>query len=587
MKSSENLAILERYCLKYLTMSRSQLFLASLIAFLIGIALQGWFPRRAFDFGMVAVTYAGLSAFLLYSRRRTRLLATSLIIASAAFGICRGQLNEHIPSEATVDFYASEERNRVTLVGTIAEEADVRRNKVNYTIEVQGMKNGETGMIGMEEDASGASSGSSRASLSLPGEREVSGYTLISTGKYPRYEYGDRLEVTGHLQHPVVFDTFDYAGYLSRFEIYSVMYRPRLKSLQLMNESAEASDQRFFDLSVLSFLADVPLTDTFFRYMLGVKKSFEDHMNRTFSSEPSSSFMAGLLLGSRKGIPDALNQDFQITGLSHIIAISGYNITLLVTIFMALFRPLGKKWSIIVSSFAVILFTFFVGASPAVVRACLMGLIALVALNSERKGNITIGLVLTAALMIGYNPKILVHDVGFQLSFLATMGLIYVSPLIEPWFTWLPKSLAIRESILLTMSAQIMALPIILLNFQKLSLVSPLSNLLVAGPVIPLAMLFGFVGTMISYVWLPLAKLFAYPGYLVLQYIVGVIRLTARIPYASVEVNWFSQPLLFTYFVGLSMILLRIWARVSRREQRIVDEQVRVNQLVWHRVYGL
>src|SRR5690606_9824639 len=128
---------------------------------------------------------------------------------------------------------------------------------------------------------------------------------------------------------------------------------------------------------------------------------------------------------------------------------------------------------------------------------------ALLALNSERKGNISIILCLTAALMIGYNPKILIHDVGFQLSFLATMGLVYVSPILEQYLKKLPKRFAIRDSINLSLSAQIMALPIIVLNFHNLSLISPISNLLVAGPFIPFSMLFGFIGTLVSYLSLP------------------------------------------------------------------------------------
>ncbi|MDP3975329.1 MAG: ComEC/Rec2 family competence protein, partial [bacterium] len=284
--------------------------------------------------------------------------------------------------------------------------------------------------------------------------------------------------------------------------------------------------------------------------------------------------------GSRKGIPEQLQEDFRVTGLSHIVAISGYNITLVVSIMMAVFRPLGRRLSIIISAIAVILFTLFVGASPAVVRACIMGLIALVALNSERKGDVTIALALTATLMIGYNPKILFHDVGFQLSFLATMGLIYVSPLLEKYFQWLPEKLAIRDSILLTLSAQIMALPIILYNFNNLSVISPISNLLISGPFIPLTMLFGFLGTLTSYVFLPLAKLVAFPAYLLLEYIVNITHLTASIPYASVEVSWFSNSLLLGYFIILATMLKYRWQGEERQHRQIIRRKLEFAQIL-------
>ncbi|MDF2379800.1 MAG: ComEC/Rec2 family competence protein [Candidatus Gracilibacteria bacterium] len=546
--------------------SRSNLFLSTLIAFLTGILIHSWAPKHIGLYSILTLVSGALSLFLIIKPKGKVFLLLSLIITSLSLGIYRGQINQHIPSESTVDFYTSEEPNNVTLYGTIAEEPDVRRNKVNYTVLVNSIQTPQDYKVPSV----------SKVSTHLP----VSGYTLISLGKHPRYYYGDSIQVSGHLQKPVVFDSFDYAGYLSRFNIYSVMYRPYVKKIQDTNLKAQKSG------SVLNFeFGAMSLKNWFFSNMLIVKQSFESQMNRTFSSEPYSSFMAGLLLGSRKGIPDALNQDFQTTGLSHIIAISGYNITLLVTIFMAIFRPFGKKASIIISAIAVIIFTFFVGASPAVVRACIMGLISLVALNSERKGNITLGLFFTAAVMIGYNPKILAYDVGFQLSFLATMGLIYVSPLIEPYFKWIPETLALRESILLTTSAQIMALPIILFNFQNLSLVSPLSNLLISGPTIPFAMLFGFISTIVSYFWISLAKLIAFPAYLLLNYIIYVIQWTAKIPFAAVSITWFSQPMFITYFIGLIYILKKLWSTTNLRQLRINRQKVQFQQLIWQQVY--
>lgn len=236
------------------------------------------------------------------------------------------------------------------------------------------------------------------------------------------------------------------------------------------------------------------------------------------------------------------------------------------------------------SAIAVIIFTIFVGASPAVVRACIMGLLAMLALNSNRQTEITLTLVLTAAIMCFYNPKILFHDIGFQLSFLATMGLIYISPLLNPYFRWLPKRLAIRESVLLTISAQIMAMPIILLNFQKLSLVSPLSNLLIAGPTIPMAMLFGFLGTIVSFIYLPLGKVIAYPAFLLLNYIVGIARQTASIPFASVEITWFGKPLLIIYFVMLSLLLRRSWKKAKLIEATLTSNRLIFKQMIFRKI---
>ena len=506
------------------TLSPSTITLFSLASCCAGAGFSQHFPFAPLLFLSIGLS---LAIFILPILNRQLTLSLIFILSCGLLGIARGHYHQHISDPTTLDWYASEEGHQLTLIGFISEEPDIRRDKINYTLTVT---------------------------------KPASGTVLISSGKYPQYHYGDTLQVSGRLQIPTRFDTFDYAGYLARYGIHSVMYQPFVTLLSEFDPATASPGQRFM------------------AQMLDIKAHFELAMNRTFSTEPFSSFMAGLLLGSRKGIPDQLSEDFRITGLTHIIAISGYNITLIVTILMGLFKPFGRRPAILLSAIGIIVFTLFVGASAAVVRACIMGLIALVALNSERKGQITMTLLLTASIMILWNPLILIQDVGFQLSFLATMGLIYVSPLLEPWFQWLPKTLGIRESILLTLSAQIMALPIILLNFQNLSLVSPLANLLVAGPILPLTMLFGFLATLTSWFSLVFAKVIAYPAYLLLSYVVTAVHLAAQAPYATIEISWFNEPLLVGFFSFLSLILLFTWQRQHQRIQRIKRQQVEIWQ---------
>jgi ComEC/Rec2-related protein len=565
----------------------------SLLSFILGIALfeQNFYsinPSNSLIPILIVMTILTL-LILLKIFKILPLLKLLILLTLLASGYTLAQHKQHTSSPNTIDSYASEEGNYITLQGRISEEPDIRRDKVNYTIEVISKKNTQS----KKEDSE--NSKIPKIENWVP----LSGRILIQVGKYPSYSYNDRIEISGNLQTPTSFEGFDYAGYLSRYGIYSVMYRPRVNLLennktQYRNAKQDPSSNiQLPQVSSLKPLASsfqpsttdhrLQTTDPkpsaldprqywpfFYKYLLKIKLSFETQMNKTFSTEPSSSFMAGLLLGSRKGIPEKLSEAFRITGLTHIIAISGYNITLIASLLMAFFRPFGKRKSIILAGSGIIIFTLFAGASAAVVRACIMGLISLFALHSERKADITITLLLSAVIMVGYNPKILFHDVGFQLSFLATMGLIYVSPLIEPYFKWLPNKLAIRESILLTLSAQIMALPIILFNFQALSVVSPLSNLLIAGPILPLAMLFGFLGVITSYLSLALAKLVAYPAYLLLQYVTNITTLTAKIPYASVKVTWFQKPLFISYFIALSLWLLWTW---KKKEQQILHIQ--------------
>ncbi len=379
--------------------------------------------------------------------------------------------------------------------GTVCKEVDIRKDEIKLTI------------CAVEKKG-----------------KKIDGLVLISMPRYPEYEYGDFLEIEGDLIRPEKIEDFDYDKYLARYNIYSVMYQPYLKLLQHNEESL------------------------FYAHIFSLKKKVETILNKIFP-EPYASFEAGLLLGSRKGIPDNLMAKFNITGLTHIIAISGYNITLIISMISGFLVFLPKKQQIIISITVITIFVIFVGASSAVVRAGIMGIIALSAIWFSRKSFISITLVFTAFVMSLFNPKILVYDVGFQLSFLATVGLIYVSPLIGKYLNF-PNFFGIRESFLLTMSAQIAAVPIILLNFERLSLVSPLANVLIA-PFVPLAMMFGAIAFLVAVVSLSLGKIFALPAILALKIIIFFTEICAKLPYASVDVKWFKGVLVVLYYCFL------------------------------------
>ena len=299
----------------------------------------------------------------------------------------------------------------------------------------------------------------------------------------------------------------------------------------------------------------------FWHGMSYLQSKFMERINRLFP-EPHASFEAGLLVGARKGIPDDLMTKFNITGLTHIIAISGYNITIIIVFVMWMLGGLPRMTGFVVACAAIVLFTLFVGASPAVVRASIMGILGLIALNYGRQNNISLTLLWSAALMVAWNPKILMHDVGFQLSFAAVMGLIYVAPHFERYSKKLPQAFGVREAITMTLAAQVMALPIIVYNFERLSLIAPFSNLLVAFA-IPPAMLFGFVAVVLqiavlSFIFFPLSQIFAYFAWGVLSYIIGVIEMTAAVPYASIDLPGMTLLMMGGYYALLGLFLLRL-----------------------------
>ena len=152
--------------------------------------------------------------------------------------------------------------------------------------------------------------------------------------------------------------------------------------------------------------------------------------------------------------------------------------------------------------------------------------------------------------MVAYNPKILWYDVGFQLSFLAVLGLIYISPFFEQYLEKIPQTLGLREALQLTLAAQVTAIPIILLNFERLSLISPIANVLVA-PFIPLAMFLGFIAILLSFLSFKLSLIIGFFAYICLEIILKANQVLAKMPWVSVEIKNMSIFVVLAYYVVL------------------------------------
>lgn len=346
---------------------------------------------------------------------------------------------------------------------------------------------------------------------------DVDGRVLVTVLRYPKWEYGDRVRVDGVLTEPPEFDGFSYGNYLKRYGIYRVMYRPRI-------------DKRFGigvgDVTVDGFFtAFGRMRVLFFRGLFRVKTVVEGRL-RELLPEPAASLAAGLLLGSRSGMSDSLARIFQDVGLTHIVAISGYNISLVIVFMNGILGFLGRRARVAAAVAGIFVFSVLVGASAAVVRAALMGSLGLLALWYGRTSRVLITILASALVMALWNPYIPLYDVGFQLSFAATLGLVYVSPSALKWFSRIPEMFGLRESLALTVSAQIAASPVILWHFGRISLISPVANMFVL-PFIPLAMLFSALALAVSFVSNMLALLIAWYGWLFLMCVIWLAQFFA------------------------------------------------------------
>lgn len=273
----------------------------------------------------------------------------------------------------------------------------------------------------------------------------------------------------------------------------------------------------------------------------GALFAFKASVNGTLSRvlpEPHASFASGLLFGGSSAMPFGIRDDFSRTGTSHIVAASGYNVSIFSALLLTLLMrsPLGRRRSVFLVGGLVILYVILAGMTPAVVRAGLMGLVTLAGLALGRTTSMRNVLIFAAALMLLQNPRLLFDDVGFQLSFVATVGLVVFSSRLEPRFTFLPQTAGLREAFVASLSAIIATTPVLLWHFGTFSLVAPLVNLLIL-PAIPYLMFFSALGAAAGFVSTAAGAAVSLPAWGLSSFVLHVVTWFGAIPFAQVEVK--------------------------------------------------
>lgn len=352
---------------------------------------------------------------------------------------------------------------------------------------------------------------------------------LTDSRLWPRHAYGDEIDATGALSVPEKFEDFDYEAYLQMRGIDALMKVTTTTIIDHENGNA-----------VLAFL-------------IGLRSRFEATI-ASIIPEPAAALLTGLLTGSRTNLPQRVQDDFRAAGLTHIVAISGSNITIIVQLLGTLLFFLPIRFRLVPSVIGIALFTLFVGASASVVRAAIMGSIGLLALHSGRLYHARLAILWTAFAMTLWNPLQLWHDAGFQLSFLAVIGLTECMPILQKYLAKIPATLGLRDTLLATLAAQITTIPLSAMLFQQVSLIAPVSNMFVA-PLIPPAMLFGFVATLLGSVHPILAFLPAALTTILLELIIGISHVSARIPFAAIGTGKLHSGFMAAAYAGTALVL--------------------------------
>lgn len=292
------------------------------------------------------------------------------------------------------------------------------------------------------------------------------------------------------------------------------------------------------------------------------KESATENIRRNFVagmysavSEPEASFGLGLLIGQRTTLPEEVADTLKIVGLTHIIAVSGYNLTILVRAAQRGFAKRSKYQAVLASSILIIGFLLITGLSASIVRAAIVSGLGLIAWYFGRQFRPTLLLLLTAAITAMWYPIYLWSDIGWYLSFLAFYGVLVVAPLvvIRIWKT--KETGNLRQIVVESICAQIMTLPLIMWIFGQASLIGLMANVLVV-PIVPIAMLFSAIAGLAGMLTPSIAGWFAWPAQIVLTYILDVAQLLSKVPHALVQAKLSLFGMLFLY--GLLFVCVAI-----------------------------
>ncbi len=472
--------------------------------FISGVAIGSFLHINIWTFIAIAVLAIAcfIYKFLAKEKDRRVLFFVSIFILGILLGVGRITVSNLYERSQLTQFVGQ----KINAEGVIVSEPDVRETNTKLTIKID------------------------KVFLSMSETTTVSEKVLVTAPIYPEFSYGDRVKVTLTLEEPKNFENddgrvFDYVGYL---RVRGIWYTSRYASTDLLSSG----------------------NGNYVKTLLfKTKKLFTRSIDNALS-QPESSLLVGLLLGTKQSLGRDLLLEFQKTGVSHIVVLSGYNIAIVAKSVMSFLKFLPNGFSFSVGAVSVVLFTLLSGGGASSVRAAVMVLVALFAkqFNRDYKAHRVLGF--TVVLMLAPNPLLLVFDPSFQLSVLATIGIIFVTPIMEPYFLWVTERFGLREIISSTIATQLTVLPFLVYNTGLLSLVSLPVNVLILGT-IPLTMFFGFITGLAGLVSLWLSFVPALFTYGLLWYQLKIVHIGALFPYGTILLPEFS----FIFVVLIYLII--------------------------------
>ena len=513
------------------------------------LILAGTFILIALITFIVRIIYSHLR-FKPFHIPSTSLLLAFLSISAFLLGAARYHFTIPFVDAHYISWYNDREYE-VLVTGTLVSPPDERDTYTNLRMEVSAVNTGDKTLT-------------------------VHGLILARVAPNGDWHYGDVVRLRGYLKTPPSGEDFSYQDYLARQGIRA--YIPDAKATRLPFVGGNA----------------------ILRLVYAFRDQAIAHVYQIFP-DPEASLLAGILLGDDNGLPANLQQAYKNTGTAHIIAISGFNIAIIAGLFVGLFsRLLGRRKGAFAAVAGILLYTVLVGATASVVRAAIMGGLAILAQQMGRRQNGINTLSFTAAVMAVINPQVL-WDVGFQLSFAATLGLILYAQPFEDWAVRLISRFASPEKakkvagpisayLLFTLAAQLTTLPVMAYQFGRVSLIAVVANPFIL-PAQPAVMVLAGLALLLSFIYLPLGKLAGWIAWPFAAYTNRAVEFFNGFPHSVIVLGEFS--LLFVvlfYAVLLSWTLARPRLKERLRAALIPSVIIAVlgiaGFLVWSAVFA-
>lgn len=455
-------------------MSSGSILFALVSGFFIGIA-----AGSLYGIGYVVVFFVLVCAVVVsvLGPQGSSRVVVSLVCVGIALGMLR---MDCVPSarDAAIEPLVG---NRINIRGTIIAEPDIRDAQVRLVV-----RNAEI----------------SRAT------HDAQSFLVVAPA-HTDTSYGDEVTVTGTVRPPEAFDTgsgrsFNYPKYLAKDGIYYEIDRAQATKTGNWNGN-------YVIAAALAI------------------KHWYTHGLQTVLPEPYAGLAAGITVGDKRSVGASVSEDFQKVSLTHVLVLSGYNITIVASMLLFLLKGTHRWLRYGAAGLVVVFFVLITGAAASALRAGLMAGIALFAEITHRSYDATRALIAAVFLMMLWKPLSLLYDPGLQLSVLATLGLIYLAPLVTKRVTWITERFGTREIVATTIAAQCAVMPLLFMQNGLPSLFALPANILVLA-VVPLAMatsaIAGIVGAVAGHV----SFFVAAPAYVLLVYIVSITHFFASLP---------------------------------------------------------